>query len=126
MLLGPVRSTKVSAVSSGSLSRRIASGRPYTSTNWFSARTTRDDGIHVPHSMRSASRLPSSMTSSVRTGRPDACRRQKLRSASHIKAWRIRDNRERLDGANGPLLALHVNALYDLALRGRSPRRPCP
>lgn len=41
---------------------------------------------------------------------------KRLLRASHIKAWRDCDNRERLDGANGLMLAPHVDALFDLAL----------
>jgi len=33
--------------------------------------------------------------------------------ASHIKPWRSSDNRERLDGQNGLLLAPHVDRLFD-------------
>jgi putative restriction endonuclease len=33
--------------------------------------------------------------------------------ASHIKPWRACDNRERLDGSNGLLLAPHVDKLFD-------------
>ena len=36
--------------------------------------------------------------------------------ASHIKPWRSSDNRERLDGANGLLLAPHVDFLFDRGL----------
>lgn len=64
------QSMKALAVSSGPLSKWIASGRPNISTNWFRTRTTREEGIEVPYAMRSGSRLPSSMTLSVRNGRP--------------------------------------------------------
>lgn len=57
-------STKTSAVSSGPLPRRItSSNRSNISSNYSNKRTTSDDGIYVPHSMRSASRLLSSMLS---------------------------------------------------------------
>lgn len=36
-----------------------------------------------------------------------------LLRASHIKAWRSSTNRERLDGANGLMLAPHVDLLFD-------------
>jgi DNA-binding transcriptional ArsR family regulator len=36
--------------------------------------------------------------------------------ASHIKPWRVASNRERLDPANGLLLAAHLDALFDAGL----------
>ncbi len=36
--------------------------------------------------------------------------------ASHIKPWRVASNRERLDQANGLLLAAHLDALFDAGL----------
>jgi hypothetical protein len=39
-----------------------------------------------------------------------------LLRASHIKAWRVSSNRERLDAFNGLLLAVHLDALFDRAL----------
>jgi len=47
-----------------------------------------------------------------------ACRvmglaRQEFLVASHIKPWRVCDNSERLDGANGLLLSPHVDKLFD-------------
>ena len=39
-----------------------------------------------------------------------------LLRASHIKAWRDSNNRERIDVFNGLLLAVHLDALFDRAL----------
>lgn len=39
-----------------------------------------------------------------------------LLRASHIKPWRDSDNRERLDGNNGLMLAPHVDLLFDRGL----------
>jgi len=36
--------------------------------------------------------------------------------ASHIKPWRVSDNKEKLDGNNGLLLSPHVDCLFDKAL----------
>jgi predicted restriction endonuclease len=36
--------------------------------------------------------------------------------ASHIKPWSLSKNRERLDPANGILLAAHIDALFDRGL----------
>lgn len=41
---------------------------------------------------------------------------KRLLRASHIKPWKDCDNRERLDGANGLMLAPHVDAMFDLGL----------
>lgn len=41
---------------------------------------------------------------------------KRLLRASHIKPWRDCDNDERLDGANGIMLAPHVDAMFDLGL----------
>ena len=58
-------SMNVSDVISGPLSTRFAFGMPYTSISWFMVLSSLADGIDVPHSMRKASRLPSSITLSV-------------------------------------------------------------
>jgi predicted restriction endonuclease len=39
-----------------------------------------------------------------------------LLRASHIKPWRVADNRERLDVFNGLLLAPHYDAAFDAGL----------
>jgi predicted restriction endonuclease len=36
--------------------------------------------------------------------------------ASHIKPWKISNNRERLDPANGLLLSANIDALFDAGL----------
>lgn len=41
---------------------------------------------------------------------------KRLLRASHIKPWRVSDNHERLDGANGIMLSPHIDALFDLGL----------
>jgi predicted restriction endonuclease len=33
--------------------------------------------------------------------------------ASHVKPWKVSDNSERLDGANGLMLAPHIDRLFD-------------
>lgn len=38
---------------------------------------------------------------------------RRLLRASHIKPWRVSDNRERLDGNNGLLLVPHIDHLFD-------------
>lgn len=43
-------------------------------------------------------------------------RNNDYRIASHIKPWRHSDNRERLDGNNGLLLAPHIDHLFDKGL----------
>jgi hypothetical protein len=44
------------------------------------------------------------------------CNIQPVLRASHIKAWRASNNRERLDPANGLLLAASIDALFDKCL----------
>lgn len=51
----------------------------------------------------------------------EACRITKIKEpgflvASHIKPWRYCTNKERLDGANGLMLAPHVDRLFDRGL----------
>ena len=44
------------------------------------------------------------------------CGAREVLRASHVKAWRPSDDRERLDAANGLLLVAHVDALFDRGL----------
>src|SRR5262249_54303546 len=44
------------------------------------------------------------------------CRVQDILRASHIKPWRLANNRERLDPANGLLLSANMDALFDAGL----------
>ena len=44
------------------------------------------------------------------------CTISEVLRASHIKPWADSDNKERLDPANGLLLAAHIDALFDRGL----------